>query len=217
MSFDIYAAWHRNRESMETLTSRQQEVLDYVTRHIEERGYPPTLREISRHIKTSGTISAQKHLEALERKGYIRRIAGSSRGIELVHSARSTSLPIVGTVQAGLPQLAVENIEGYCAIDASWVKNERCFILRVKGDSMVEAHILNGDLALIRPQQVARNGEIVVALIDGEATLKRFYREKDGSIRLQPENQALMPIIIREGEAEAVILGKLLRTVRSYD
>jgi repressor LexA len=202
---------------MESLTTRQQEVLDFVTRNIGERGYPPTLREISRHIGTSGTISAQRHLEALERKGFIRRTAGSSRGIELVHSARASTLPIIGTVRAGAPQLAVEDIEGYCAVDTTWARVDGAFFLRVRGDSMVDAHILDGDLALVRPQREARNGEIVVALVDGEATLKRFFREKDGSIRLQPENSSMEPIVVREGEAEAVIIGRLLRTVRSYE
>lgn len=202
---------------MEALTSRQQEVLTFVTRHLREHGYPPTLREISRHIGTSGTISAQRHLEALERKGFVRRRAGSSRGIELVGSARASTLPIVGTVRAGAPQLAAEDIEGYCAVDATWAKDQDEFFLRVRGDSMVDAHIMDGDLALIRPQVRARNGEIVVALVDGDATLKRFFRERDGSIRLQPENSGMEPIIVREGEAEAVIVGKLLRTIRSYE
>lgn len=202
---------------MEPLTKRQQEVLDFVTRNIGGRGFPPTLREISSHINTSGTISAQRHLEALERKGYIRRTAGSSRGIELVCSARSSSVPIVGVVRAGAPQLAVEDIEGYCAVDSAWARDEGAFFLRVRGDSMVDAHILDGDFALIRPQRTARNGEIVVALVDGEATLKRFFREKDGSIRLQPENSSMEPIVIREGRGEAVIIGRLLRTVRSYE
>jgi repressor LexA len=201
---------------MECLTARQQEVLDFVTRNIMERGCPPTLREISRDIGTKGTISAQRHLEALERKGFIRKTAGSSRGIELVRSVRASTLPIVGTVRAGAPQLAIEDIEGYCAIDSTWAKDDGAFILRVQGDSMVDAHILDGDLALIRPQQTARNGEIVVVLVDGEATLKRFFKEKDGSIRLQPENSAMEPIVVREGRAEAAIVGKLLRTIRSY-
>lgn len=202
---------------MDSITPRQQQVLDFVVQHINKRGYPPTLREISRHIGTSGTISAQKHLEALERKGYIRRIAGSSRGIELARSARASTLPIVGTVRAGALQLAVEDIEGYCAVDATWARDDGAFFLRVRGDSMVDAHIVDGDLALIRPQKVARSGEIVVALVDGEATLKRFFREMDGSIRLQPENTGMEPIVVREGEAEAVVVGKLVRTVRSYE
>jgi repressor LexA len=112
--------------------------------------------------------------------------------------------------------LAVESIEGYCAISPEWVKGDGCFFLKVRGESMIDAHILDGDLALIRPQSTAENGEIVVALIDGAATLKRFYHEGD-YIRLQPENRRMQPILIRESDAETVIVGKLLKTIRSYD
>jgi repressor LexA len=111
----------------------------------------------------------------------------------------------------------MENIEEYCATDPAWLKGEGCFYLTVRGDSMIGAHICNGDLALIRPQETAENGEIVVALIDGEATLKRFYRERDGSIRLQAEYSGFAPILIAAGEAETVLVGKLLRTVRCYE
>jgi repressor LexA len=131
-------------------------------------------------------------------------------------TAAPPSLPIVGTVRAGTPEPATEDIQGRCCVDPSWVRGDGCFFLRVKGDSMVDAHILDGDLALIRPQPTADNGEIVVAVIDGCATLKRFYREID-HIRLQPENAALQPIIIRDGEAETVIAGKLLRIVRNCE
>jgi repressor LexA len=152
----------------------------------------------------------------LERKGYIQRREGSSRSIALTgRSAGTVSLPIVGTVRAGQPVPAVEDIKGYYSVDISWVNTTGCFFLRVEGDSMIDAHILDGDLALIRPQPTAENGQIVVALIDGEATLKRFYREKD-HIRLQPENSSMRPIIVREGEAEMVIAGRLLKTVRNY-
>ena len=202
---------------MESLTARQQEVFDFVTHCIQERGYPPTMREIAGHIGTSGTISAQRHLEALERKGYIKRSAGSSRGIELINMAQSSIIPIVGVVRAGPLQLAIEDVEGYCAVDSSWAREKGMFLLRVRGDSMVDAHILDGDLALIRPQQVAENGEIVVAMVNGEATLKRFYREGDGSIRLQPENSDMKPIVVLKGETDMVIIGKLLRTIRCFE
>jgi repressor LexA len=128
----------------------------------------------------------------------------------------SALVPVVGTVRAGVPEPAAEDLQGHCAIDPSWLRGEGCYFLRVRGDSMIDAHIIDGDLALIRPQPTAENGEIVVALIDGEATLKRFYREA-GRIRLQPENPALQPIIIRDGDAEAVIAGKLLRIVRNCE
>jgi len=205
---------------MENLTQRQQQVLDFITRSIEVNGAPPTLREISTHIGTRGTVTALHHIEAIEKKGYLRRRQGSSRGIVLTGKAGRSealvSLPIVGTVSAGLPQPAVENIEGYCAISPEWVKGDGCFFLKVRGESMIEAHILDGDLALIRPQPTAENGEIVVALIDDAATLKRFYNEGD-HIRLQPENHRMQPILIRESDAETVIVGKLLKIIRSYD
>ena len=179
---------------MENLTKRQQQVLDFVTRCIDTLGAPPTLREISAHIGTRGTVTTLHHLQAIEKKGYLRRREGSSRGIVLTGKAGKSevlvSIPIVGTVSAGLPQPAVESIEGYCAISTEWVKGDGCFFLKVRGDSMIDVHIMDGDLALIRPQPTAENGEIVVALIDGAATLKRFYHEGD-HIRLQPENRLM--------------------------
>jgi repressor LexA len=205
---------------MENLTQRQQQVLDFIVRCIETNGAPPTLREISAHIGTRGTVTALHHIEAIEKKGYLRRREGSARGIVLNGKAARfealVSLPIVGTVSAGLPQPAVESIEGYCAISPEWMKGEGCFFLKVRGESMIEAHILNCDLALIRPQPTAENGEIVVALIDDAATLKRFYHKGD-HIRLQPENRRMKPILVRESDAEAVIIGKLLKTIRSHD
>jgi repressor LexA len=205
---------------MENLTKRQQQVLDFVTRCIDTLGAPPTLREISAHIGTRGTVTTLHHLQAIEKKGYLRRREGSSRGIVLTGKAGKSevlvSIPIVGTVSAGLPQLAVESIEGFCAVSPEWIKGDGCFFLKVRGDSMIEAHILDGDLALIRPQSTAENGEIVVVLIDGAATLKRFYHEGD-HIRLQPENRLMGPILIHENNAETVIAGKLLKTIRSYD
>jgi repressor LexA len=202
---------------MHELTQRQKQVLDYIIACIDQHGYPPTQREISEHIGTSGTVTALRHLEALERKGHISRREGSSRSIVVTgRSGMPVSLPIVGTVRAGKPQPAIEDIEGYCLVDPHWIRRPGCFFLRVKGDSMIEAHILDGDLALIRPQPIAEQGEIVVALVNGEATLKRFYRDRD-RIRLQPENSSMQPIIIKGGEAEAVIVGKLLKIIRNFD
>ncbi len=202
---------------MKKLTSRQKQVLDFIAGYSESHGFSPTLREISEHIGTSGTVTALRHIEAIEKKGYLQKKEGISRGIVLSgRTGNSVSVPIVGTVSAGLPQPAVENIEGYCVVSPEWVKADGCFFLKIKGDSMIEAHIKEGDLALIRPQPIAENGEIVVALIDGSATLKRFYHDGD-CIRLQPENRNMKPIIIRESDAETVIIGKLLKTIRSYD
>lgn len=210
MSFDKYGVL------MHPLTERQQQVLDVITVSLGREGCPPTLREISDRIGTKGTATAIAHLEALERKGYIKR-RGGSRGIMLANRPPSSLLvPVVGTVRAGDPEPAFEDLQGHCSVDPSWLRGEGCYFLRVKGDSMIDAHILDGDLALIRPQPTAENGEIVVAVVDGEATLKRFYREV-GQIRLQPENAALQPIIIRDGEAETVVAGKLLRIVRSCE
>lgn len=203
---------------MEKPTARQSQVLEFVTSYHEQNGCPPTLREISKHIGVKGTATGIMHLDALERKGHITRRDGSSRSISLVSRATSgsVSVPIVGTVRAGVPELATEDILGFCQIDASWLKGRDNFILKVKGSSMIEAGIYDGDYAIIRPQQMAENGEIVVALIDGEATLKRFYHEHD-HIRLQPENTSMKPIIIKAGEADTMIAGRLIKTVRFFD
>ncbi len=201
---------------MQDLTDRQKQVLNYISVYLDEHGCPPTLREISDHIGTKGTATAMLHLDALARKGYIHRREGS-RGISLPRkSDYSVSVPILGTVRAGMPELATEDILGFCQIDASWLKGKDNFILKVKGDSMIDAGIFSGDYAIIRPQQTAENGEIVVALIDGEATLKRFFLE-DGRVRLQPENSTMSPIIVHAGDAETVIAGRLIKTIRFFD
>lgn len=201
---------------MQELTSRQQQVLDFVCRFRDEHGCPPSLREISEHIGTKGTATALLHLEALQRKGYISRRREGSRGIALTHMAGTpVSVPLVGTVRAGQSKTVVEEIQGYVSVDPAWLKGEGNFLLRVKGDSMVEAGIFDGDLALITPQQTAANGQIVVALVDGEVTLKRFYQ--DGTcIRLVPENRHMLPIVVRAGEADTMIVGRLLKTIRSF-
>ncbi|HJV35767.1 transcriptional repressor LexA [Geomonas sp.] len=201
---------------MEQLTARQQEVLDFVTGYINEYGYPPSLREIGRRLGVSGTLGVMKHLEALEKKGYLRRQEGSTRGITLANQAQSISLPIVGVVRAGALHPAIEEIEGHFAIDRSQLKAGGTFFLRVKGDSMINAHIKEGDLALVRPQPTAVNRDVVVAMVGGEATLKRFYREK-GQIRLQPENPNYEAIIVAEGEAEVSIVGKVVGIYRQME
>jgi len=204
---------------MNDLTDRQRETLDYLVTYLQENDCPPTLQEIAEHLGITGNLGVIKHLHALERKGYLQRRAGA-RGIILTgRSGRSQAVPVpvVGVVQAGQPSLAVQESDESIATDPSWLRGEGCFYLRVKGDSMIGAHILDGDLALIRPQATVDNGTIVVALIDGDATLKRFFREKNGSIRLQAENPDFAPILISEGDADTVIVGKLLRTVRRYE
>lgn len=199
---------------MEPLTKRQQQVLDFISSYLDEYACPPTLREISQHIDAKGTVTAIRHLDELERKGYIHRREGSSRSISVTGRGGTTSVPIIGKIKAGPPSLAFEDIQGYCNLDTGWVNTKGCFILRVDGDSMIDDHILDGDLALIRPQNTADNGDIVVALIDGEATLKRYYREED-HIRLEPRNRTMTPIIL-SGNTDVVIIGKLLKTIRSY-
>ena len=201
---------------MEELTSRQREVLDIVTRHIDACGYPPTLREIGAKLGVSGTLGVMKHLEALEKKGHLRRQAGSTRGITLCNHAQAGTLPIVGQVRAGALHPAIEEIEGHFAIDRSQLASGAAFLLRVKGDSMIHAHIKEGDLALVRPQPDAANRDIVVAMVGGEATLKRFYREAD-RIRLQPENPNYEPIIIQDGEADVSIVGKVVGIYRQME
>ena len=198
---------------MDQLTARQQQVLEIITQYIAEYGYPPSLRDIGKQLAVSGTLGVMKHLEALEKKGYLRRQEGSSRGISLRSQAQSASLPIVGVVRAGALHPAIEDIEGHFAIDNSQLRSGGTFFLRVKGDSMIHAHIKEGDLALVRPQPNAQNRDIVVAMVEGEATLKRFYREGD-QIRLQPENPNYSAIIIREGDGELSIIGKVVGIYR---
>jgi repressor LexA len=203
---------------MEPLTQRQQQVLELIAGHIERHGFPPSHRELMLSLGVKSQLGVLKHLRALERKGHLTCRQGSSRGISLANRPpRPTMLPILGHVRAGRPAEAVEDILGYCATDPAWTRGADCFYLRVAGDSMIEAGIREGDLALIRSQSTAENGEIVVALIDGEATLKRFYREAD-SIRLQPANAALQPIIIKRDRMAAVsIAGRLLKIIRDFE
>lgn len=204
---------------MDDLTSRQRQALNFVVEYLDAHGCPPTLQEIAGRLGITGNLGVMRHLAALERKGYLHRRPGA-RGIVLTGRAgrgRAVPVPVVGTVRAGVPTLAVENIEEYCSTDPSWLKGEGCFYLKVRGESMIGAHICDGDLALVRPQSTAENGEIVVVMINDEATLKRFYRERDGVIRLKAENPEFAPIAIAAGDVETVIVGRLLRTVRRYE
>lgn len=200
-------------EFMAQLTPRNRQVLDFIKKYIDAHGFAPSIREISVYLGVSGTLGVVKHLDTLEREGYIRRMRGSSRGLSLTDSFSRVSIPIVGTVRAGAPQPAIEEIEGYFSIDDSHFLREGTFCLRVKGDSMIDAHIQEGDLALVRPQPTADNHDIVVALIDGEATLKRLFRERN-QIRLQPENLQMEPIRVKPGDNEVIIVGKVIGIFR---
>lgn len=198
---------------MNDLTKRQQQVLDIIGDFTAACGYPPSLREIAGRLGVSGTLGVSKHLDALERKGYLRRRENSPRGITLAAAAQAVSLPIVGRIRAGRLHPAIEDISGYLAVDRGMVKGEGCFFLRVEGDSMINKGILDGDIALIRPQAVADNGEVVAVMVEGEATLKQFFRER-GRIRLQPANPNYDPIICRPGQGEVTIVGKMVGLFR---
>lgn len=195
------------------LTQRQKQVLQFITTYTGDIGYPPSQREIAGHLNVSGTLPVMKHLSALERKGYIKRDP-VNRGITLkLAVSPSVSLPIVGTVRAGHLAPAIEDIQGYFSVDPMAVKGNGCFFLRVSGESMINAGILDGDLALVRPQPTADNKDTVVAMVDGEVTLKWFYREQD-HIRLQPANPNMGPIIIRPEDGEVRIVGKVIGVFR---
>lgn len=196
------------------LTQRQRQVLEFITTFTDNNGYPPSQREIARYLGVSGTLPVMKHLSALERKGYIKR-ENVNRGITLkVPNSRPVSLPIVGTVRAGQLSTAIEDIQGYFAVDHIAVKGVGCFFLKVSGDSMINSGILHGDLVLVRPQQTAENGDTVVAMLDGEATVKYFYKESD-HIRLQPANSNMNPILIYPEDGEITIIGKVIGVYRS--
>ncbi len=200
-------------KSPNELTARQQEVLDFITSYADSNGYPPSQREIARHLKVSGTLPVMKHLDALERKGYLKR-DHVNRGISLsAPRSHQASLPIVGTVKAGQLSTAIEDIQGYFAIDQMAVKGADCFFLRISGESMINAGILDGDLALIRPQKSANNKDIVVAMVDGEATVKWFHKEQD-HIRLQPANESMAPILVYPEDGEVEIIGRVIGIYR---
>ena len=202
------------------LTARQQEMLDYIERETSSTGVPPSIRQIGTALGISSTNGVRLHLQALQKKGYIRRSQRTSRGIvsldRLSNAApptRSTTVevPILGRVAAGTPIMAAENHEGSLSLDASLINKQESFALRVNGDSMINAGILDGDIVVVRLQQGADNGDIVVALMGEEATVKRFYREKN-AIRLQPENPAMPPIY----STDVDICGKVIALVRPH-
>ncbi|MDI6711805.1 MAG: transcriptional repressor LexA [Anaerosomatales bacterium] len=199
------------------LTRRQEQILDFIRSEIHRKGYPPSVREIGEAVGLSSSSTVHAHLAALERNGYIRRDPTKPRALEVldfrdtergVDPRAVTAVPLVGAVAAGQPILAAENIEATLPLPAEFA-GESTFVLRVRGDSMVEAGILDGDYVVVRQQQTADNGDIVVALVEDEATVKRFYRESD-RIRLQPENSAMEPIYVRD----ARILGKVVALFR---
>ena len=205
-------------ESRNELTPTQEKVFEFLKDFLREKGFPPTLREIASHFGLKGPKGPQKTLNILERKGYIRKIPGGSRAIEILSYPQFSlthilSVPIVGRVRAGEPILAIENIEGYINLDRSLVSSGDVFLLRVQGDSMIEAHIQDGDFALVKPQPNAENGEIVVALIEDEATIKRIFMKRD-LIRLEPANPKMEPIIVKKGEKKVTIVGKVVGIFR---
>ena len=197
------------------LTSKQTEILEYIKECILKKGYPPAVREICAAVHLKSTSSVHSHLETLERNGYIRRDPTKPRTIEIIDDSFNltrrevVNVPLVGTVAAGLPLLAEENIENYFPIPVEMLPNKEVFMLRVKGDSMIEAGIYDGDQVIVERSATAANGEKVVALVEDSATVKTFYKEK-GHYRLQPENSSMEPIIVDE----VTILGKVIGLIR---
>ncbi len=196
-----------------TLNAQEQRVLEYIKKQIKETGYPPSVREICAALGFKSTSSAHQYIWRLAEKGYIDKGDLKTRAIRVVGTESTISVPIVGKVAAGEPILATENIEDYMSIGESFfskdsLKNDN-FILKVQGESMIEAGINDGDYIIVSKQETARNGQIVVAMIDGEATVKTFYKEKD-HIRLQPENSSMEPIIVKDCQ----ILGKVIGLFR---
>jgi len=197
------------------LSGRQKELLDFLKDFLTEKGFPPTLREMASHFGLKGPRGPQKILNILQEKGYIRKIRGGSRAIEILgfSSSNTVSIPILGRVRAGEPILAIENIQGYINLDRTLVSSGDVFLLRVQGDSMIDAHIQDGDFALVKPQSNAENGEIVVALIEDEATIKKIFMKRD-LIQLEPANSTMQPIVVKKGEKKISIVGKVVGIFR---
>ncbi|HIT40691.1 MAG TPA: transcriptional repressor LexA [Candidatus Caccovicinus merdipullorum] len=197
------------------ISAKQQEILEYIKETILKKGYPPSVREICEAVHLKSTSSVHSHLETLEENGYIRRDPTKPRTIEILDDnfnltrREMVNIPVLGTVAAGQPILAQENIENYFPIPAELLPNQKTFMLRVKGDSMINAGIFNGDQIIVAQQETAENGEIVVALLDDSATVKRFFKE-NGHFRLQPENDAMEPILTDSVQ----ILGKVIGLMR---
>ena len=203
--------------SEKKLSAKQQQILNYIKDETLKKGYPPTVRDICEAVDLKSTSSVHAHLSTLEKNGYIRRDPTKPRAIEIMDDGfqmvrqEMTSIPIVGQVAAGQPILAEENINGYFPLPVEFVPNAETFVLKVKGDSMINAGIHSGDSIFVQSCNTAQNGDMVVALIDDSATVKTFYKEK-GHIRLQPENDTMEPIIVDE----CTILGKVFGVFRLY-
>ena len=199
------------------ISPKQREILEYIKLEILNEGYPPAVREICEAVHLKSTSSVHSHLETLEKNGYIRRDPTKPRAIEIIDDnfnltrREVVNVPMVGRGAAGEPVLAVENINSYCPIPSEFIPNEETFLLQVKGESMINAGIFDGDNILVQKQNTARNGDMVVALIDDSATVKTFFKE-DGHYRLQPENDTMAPIIVDE----CSILGKVFGVFRFF-
>ncbi len=199
------------------ISKKQLEILEYIKSQILERGFPPAVREICEAVNLKSTSSVHSHLETLEKNGYIRRDPTKPRAIEILDDSfnltrrEMVNVPIVGQVAAGEPILAQENIENYFPIPTEFMPNSQTFLLKVKGESMINAGILDGDMVLVEQTSTASNGDMVVALIDDSATVKTFYKE-EGIFRLQPENDSMDPIIVKE----VSILGKVIGVFRFF-
>ena len=197
------------------ITDKQREILEYIKEMILKKGYPPAVREICEAVHLKSTSSVHSHLESLEKNGYIRRDPTKPRTIEILDDdfaltrRELVNVPVIGTVAAGVPILAEQNIEDYLPIPAEILPNKEVFMLKVKGNSMIEAGIYNGDKVIVAKQPNAENGDKVVALVDDSATVKTFYKE-NGHFRLQPENSSMDPIILDQVE----ILGKVVGLFR---
>ena len=200
------------------ISPKQKEILEYIKSQILERGFPPAVRDICEAVHLKSTSSVHSHLETLEKNGYIRRDPTKPRAIEILDDSfnfmrrEMVNVPIIGRVAAGEPILAEQNIENYFPIPMEYMPNSQTFILKVKGESMINAGILDGYFVLVEQRSTARNGEMVVALIEDGATVKTFYKE-DGYIRLQPENDTMDPIIVTDLQ----ILGKVIGVFRFFD
>lgn len=204
-------------DSNKKLSARQKMILDYIKEKIRRDGYPPSVREIGKAVGLKSSSTVHSHLLKLEEKGWLKRDPAKTRAIiptdmsadaELL--SQTLALPVVGNVAAGTPILAEQNIENYLPIPADFIGQGTHYILRVKGESMIEAGIMDGDFLIVRQQADAANGEIIVAILDNEATVKRYYR-RDGYIELRPENSALRPIIVDEVQIAGKVSGLLRR------
>lgn len=195
---------------MRELSERQRQILEYIQKCVEEKGYPPSVREIGQAVGLSSSSTVHGHLNRLEQKGYLRRDPTKPRAIELLSPEHRRvpyqQAPVVGRVTAGEPILAVENVETYVPLSKELFGDDELFVLKVRGESMVEAGILDGDWVIVRRQATAENGDIVVAMIEDEATVKRFFREQ-GHFRLQPENPTMEPIIVDRVEILGLVVG----------